>query len=276
MLMTKRYEYMLFDNVRVHPDVMNHRALNARKVAHYAQDILKNGLLEPLIVWEKKPGEYYLVGGFHRTAAIRCIREKNPGYFDRVDVRIVAGDLDEIRALNIKLNADRLDAKISDYFDAVIYLNNANWSKEKIASFLDKHVELIEEIVHFVPGMDARVRQLLETEKISWPRTKAICKLVMDAPAGQERATLERLLAEAADPAAAAAGRPRRVLPIHKARARLQRAIQKNAGATYSLKAEDLLALLLVLEGKRYADEHLARVRRLFPVLLDHEDAGAN
>ena len=275
MLTTKRYEYMLFDNVRVHPDVTNHRALNPRKVEHYAQDILKNGLLEPLIVWEKKPGEFYLVGGFHRTAAIRRIREKNPGYFDRVDVRVVAGDLDEIRALNVKLNADRLDAKISDYFDAVIYLNHANWSKEKIAEFLDKNLALIEEIIRFVPGMDARVRQLLETERISWPRARAICKAVMDAPAGQERATLERLRAAATAPAAAA-GRPPRVLPVHKARARLQKAIRKNMAATYTLKADDLLALLLVLEGRRYADEHLARVRQLFPVLLDHEDAGAN
>ena len=70
-----------------------------------------------------------------------------------------------MRALNLKLNADRLDAKPSDYFDAVIYLNNANWEKSKIAAFLDKSVSWIEDIVRYVPGMDPRLRKLLDEGK---------------------------------------------------------------------------------------------------------------
>ncbi len=123
---------------------------------------MKNGLLEPLIVWERTNGEYYMVGGFHRLAAIKAIREKHAGYFDRMDVRLVSGEIDEMRALNLKLNADRLDAKITDYFEPVLYLNNANWNKERIANFLDKSVTWIEEIIRFVPGMDSRLRKLLE------------------------------------------------------------------------------------------------------------------
>ena len=48
-------------------------------------------LLEPIVVWERNPGEFFLVGGFHRHAAIRRIRSRNPGYFDRVDVRVIQG-----------------------------------------------------------------------------------------------------------------------------------------------------------------------------------------
>ncbi|MFN6192934.1 MAG: ParB N-terminal domain-containing protein, partial [Planctomycetota bacterium] len=91
MVTTKRYDYVPIDQVRVHPLVGNHRALDDRKVAHYHDDILKNGLLEPLVVWERASREYFLVGGFHRLAAIQRIRAARPGWFDRVDVRVVAG-----------------------------------------------------------------------------------------------------------------------------------------------------------------------------------------
>ena len=129
--------------------------MNPSKVSHLEKDILTNGLLEPLVVWERNPGEFYLVGGFHRMEAIKSIRTRNPGYFDRVDVRVVSGDPDEIRALNLKLNADRLDTNITDYFDTVIYLNNANWPRERIAEFLDKSTAWIDDIVRFAPMITA-------------------------------------------------------------------------------------------------------------------------
>jgi len=99
MLTTKRYEYMPFDSIEIHPLISNHRPLKPGKVSHLERDILKNGLLEPLIVWERTNGQYYMVGGFHRLAAIKAIREKHAGYFDRMDVRLVSGELDEMRAL---------------------------------------------------------------------------------------------------------------------------------------------------------------------------------
>ena len=126
MITTKRFDYVGIDQILIHPTVKNHRELTASKVAHYAKDILANGLLEPLVVWEKSAGEFYLIGGFHRTNAIYKIREEHPGYFDQVDVRVVTGSVDEMRALNLKLNSDRVDTKITDYFETVLYLNNVN------------------------------------------------------------------------------------------------------------------------------------------------------
>ena len=156
MLTTKRFDYVGIDQIHLHPSVANHRPLNETKVAHYAEDIARNGLLEPLVVWERNPGEFYLVGGFHRYNAIRRIRETRPGYFDRIDVRVVHGDLDEIQALNLKLNADRLDARITDYFDAVIFMANANWDTGRIARFLDKSETWIESI----PGAYLRMSSI--------------------------------------------------------------------------------------------------------------------
>lgn len=267
MLTTKRYDYVPIDQIHFHPCIANHRPLNEQKVAHYADDILKNGLLEPLIVWERKPGEYFLVGGFHRLTAIKDIRSHHEGYFDRIDVRVVDGELDEMRALNLKLNADRLDAKTSDYFDAVIYLNNANWEKAKIAGFLDKSISWIEDIVRYVPGMDPRLRKLLDEGKLSWSKARNICKMALEAAPGQEKSVIEKALAELNGTAPAQTGR--RPLTVKKVARRLFKQVESNPKARYTLSAEDLLSLFLVLQGDGYTESHLDRVRKVFPTFVD-------
>ena len=188
MITTKRFDYVGIDQIRIHPTVKNHRELNTAKVAHYAKDILANGLLEPLVVWEKSPGEYYLIGGFHRTTAIRKIRQEHPGYFDQVDVRVVTGSVDEMRALNLKLNADRVDTKITDYFETVLYLNNVNWATERIAEFLDRSVGWVEDILRYVPVMSPAIMTMLENGETSWNRAKVACQKLIQSPAGEEEA----------------------------------------------------------------------------------------
>lgn len=262
MLTTKRFDYVPFDRVHLHPSVANHRSLNEAKVAHYADDILRNGLLEPIVVWERNPGEFFLVGGFHRHNAIRRIRASHPGYFDRIDVRVVHGELDEIQALNLKLNADRLDARITDYFDGVIFMANANWDKSRIAQFLDKNVAWVEDILRYAPGMDSRIRRLLENGQISWTKAKTICKAVLAAPPGQERTVVDRALADLQAPGEVPKAR---VLTYRTAAKRLK----TRKKHTYKVTGEDVLALLQVLRRKEMPGETVERVRRAFPGLLD-------
>lgn len=268
MLTTKRYDYVPFDRVQTHPLIQNHRELNLQKVHHYKDDIQKNGLLEPLVVWERKHGEYFLVGGFHRLNAIKLIRAANPGWYDRVDVRVVDGELEEIRALNLKLNADRLDAKVTDYFDTILFLNNANWSKDRIASFLDKSVSWVEEIVRYVPGMDPRVRALLHEGKLSWSKAKQICRRALDAAPGDEKRAVDAALRELESDARP---EPRYVLTPKAAHKRLQKSLEQDPEATYTVTNKDLYALLSLLAGKAEGDgeRHLERVREIFPTLLD-------
>ncbi len=261
MLATKRFDYVPFDQVHLHPSVANHRPLQEAKVAHYAEDILVNGLLEPIVVWERNPGEFFLVGGFHRHAAIRRIRSRNPGYFDRVDVRVIQGDLDEIQALNLKLNADRLDARITDYFDAILFMSNANWEPGRIARFLDKSEAWVEDILRYAPGMDPRVRRRLEQGQISWAKAKAICRAVLSAPPGEERAVLEARLASLEKPEGRSVPRP---LTFRTAAKRL-----KSRPARFEVSSDDLLALLEVLRSRNAAPDALERVRQAFPGLLD-------
>jgi ParB family transcriptional regulator, chromosome partitioning protein len=273
MLTTKRYDYVPFERVLEHPLIANHRALNLEKVRHYEEDILRNGLLEPLVVWERKHQEYFLVGGFHRLNAIKRIRQKNPGYYDRIDVRVVSGDLEEIRALNLKLNADRLDAKITDYFDTILYLNNANWPKERIAGFLDKSVSWVEEILRFVPSMDPRVRALLHEGRISWSKAKQICRKALDAEPGQERNVVDAALHELESPQSKEGQSKERpfVLTPKVAHRRFARQLEKAPDETYTVSGRDLLSLLTLLAGKADADaeQHLERVREIFPSLVD-------
>ena len=261
MLATKRFDYVPFEKVHLHPSVANHRPLNDAKVAHYAEDILHNGLLEPIVVWERNPNEFFLVGGFHRHSAIRRIRAQNPGYFDRIDVRVVHGDLDEIQALNLKLNADRLDARITDYFDAIVFMSNANWDKGRIARFLDKNLAWIEDILRYAPGMDPRVRRMLENGQISWTKAKSICKAVLTSAPGEERATLE---AELAALQSASEKPAPKALTYRTAAKRL-----KGCKETFKVSGDDLLALLAVMREKNASTDHLEKVRKAFPGLLD-------
>jgi len=81
-----------------------------------------------------KPGEYFLVGGFHRLTAIRDSGGGTRATLIELMSEWWTASSMKCAALNLKLNADRLDAKPSDYFDAVIYLSNANWDKQKVAA----------------------------------------------------------------------------------------------------------------------------------------------
>jgi ParB family transcriptional regulator, chromosome partitioning protein len=262
MLTTKRYEYLQIDNIGFHPILNNHRPLNASKVSHLEKDILTNGLLEPLVVWERNPNEFYLVGGFHRMEAIKGIRSGHPGYFDRIDVRVVSGDPDEIRALNLKLNADRVDTNITDYFDTVVYLNNANWPKQRIAEFLDRSVAWIDEIIRYAPMVNAAMLEQLKAGDLSWNKAKEIIQQTLQAPAGLEKETLEQGLAKAAE-------HKTRPLTFRSAIGRISGIIEQKPGHTYTVLAEDLLALIVTLQGKNYTEEHIERLKKAFPGLLE-------
>ncbi|MGR9051364.1 MAG: ParB/RepB/Spo0J family partition protein [Gammaproteobacteria bacterium] len=262
MLATKRYEYLPIEQIEYHHTLTNHRELDRAKIAHLEKDIVANGLFEPLVVWERNGREYYLVGGFHRMEAIHGIRRSNPGYFDRVDVRVVTGDPDEIRALNLKLNSDRVDTRITDYFQTVIYLNNANWSKDRIADFFDKSVSWIDDIIRFAPLTTEPMREQLANGDLSWARAKEILRKSLKAPAGNEKEIIESELAQPARPVA-------KPLPFQSTLKRLSNSLDTASARTFEINTHDLYSLLVTLRGKNVEQEHIERARKAFPVLWD-------
>ena len=260
MLTTRRYEYLSTDAIRSHHELTNHRTLNTAKVAHLEKDIVQNGLLEPLVVWERTPSEYYLVGGFHRMAAVAAIRAKNPGYFEKIDVRVVAGDPDEIRALNLKLNADRVDMKVTDYFTTVLYLNNAGWPKERMAEFFDKSISWIDDILRFAPMLTAPLLEKLASGELSWNRAKEIVTASLKAPVGNEKDVID---------AALKTGRPTKPLTFKKVLGAFSNELKHDKKRTYSLTTEDLYSFVTVLQGKNLDQEHVSRIKMIFPGLIE-------
>lgn len=261
MLTTRRYEYLNIGSIAVHPSIGNHRPVNSAKVSHLEKDILQNGLLEPLVVWERQSGEYYLVGGFHRMEAIKVIRKNNPGYFERVDVRVVAGDPDEIRALNLKLNADRLDTKITDYFETVIYLNNANWTSKRIAEFLDKSVTWIDDIIRYAPMINEKMHVLLQEGKMSWNRAKEIIQKTLKAEAGKEKEIIDNELERSS-------GRSVKPVTFKSVLKHFSKLSQQEPRQVFSIHVNDMYSFIRVLRGKDYDDEELDRLKSVFPGLI--------
>lgn len=261
MLTTKRYEYLQFDQIGFHPSIGNHRQLSSAKVIHLEKDILKNGLLEPLVVWERLAGQYFLVGGFHRFEAIKIIRSQNPGYFDRVDVRVVAGDPDEIKALNLKLNADRQDIKITDYFETVIYLNNVNWSSEKIALFLDKSVSWIEDIIRYAPMVNEQILKKLQSSEISWSRAKQIIQKSLKAPAGLEKIVMDEQLSKTHE-------KSFKPLTFRSALKHFGEMKKNDPDVSFTIKLDHLSSLIRVLQGKQYDENDVKCINELFPDLV--------
>jgi ParB-like chromosome segregation protein Spo0J len=262
MLATKRYEYLPIDQIEFHHTLTNHRDLSLAKVAHLEKDIVANGLLEPLVVWERNGKEYYLVGGFHRMEAIQGIRRSHPGYFDRIDVRIVTGDPDEIKALNLKLNSDRVDTRITDYFQTVIYLNNANWSKSRIADFFDKSVSWIDDIIRFAPLTTESMREKLASGELSWTRAREILQKTLKAPAGQEKEIIQKELSQPVRTMA-------KPLPFQTTLKRLSNSLNTDPKRTFKVNTQDLYALLVLLRGKNVDQEQIDRVRKAFPIMWD-------
>src|SRR5512133_902921 len=263
MLTTKRYEYLSIDKIGIHPTIGNHRQLTQSKVTHLEKDILRNGLLEPLVVWERQSGEFYLVGGFHRMEAIKGIRRQNPGYFDRIDVRIVAGDPDEIRALNLKLNADRVDTRITDYFETVVYLNNVNWPIDRIAEFLDKSNGWIEEILKFAPMINQQLREKLESGEISWNRAKEIIQKTMKAPVGSEKSVLDEEIAKGQQKAL-------KLITYKTVISHFSKIKTQHPEKVYNLHINDLYSFTKILKGKEYDAHDIGRVKSHFPELINN------
>ena len=262
MLTTKRYEYLHLGKISVHPTIGNHRQLNQAKVSHLEKDILTNGLLEPLVVWERNQGEYYLVGGFHRMEAIKNIRKTHHGYFDMVDVRVVAGDPDEIKALNLKLNADRLDTRITDYFETVIYLNNANWPVARIAEFLDKSSSWIDEIIRFAPMVTPKMHEMLEKGEMSWNRAKEIIQKTLKSPAGSEKEVMEDELSK---PQA----RVVKPLSYKSIMNHFSKVVKETPQKKFTFHVDEFLSFLRVLQGKGYDESDLERMKAIFPELIN-------
>lgn len=266
MIKTKRYDYIPIDRLKIHPEMRNHRTVDPRKVAHYFDDILKHGLLEPLVVCEGEEGDFYLLGGFHRLTAIRRIRARNPGYYDRIDVRVVEGNVEEMRALNLKLNSDRVGLRESDFFETVMYLHQSEWSASKIADFLDRSEDWIAELIRYVPDMPEVVRCRLESNQLSWAKAKTICSVLEKLPQEEREAELARQLSGRRERDKRV--RPKRPFTVRQIKGRIEALSKEKPGESFRIDSETLLALIQVVDGKTFSPSDVKHLEESLPELF--------
>ena len=262
MIKTKRYDYIPIERLRIHPEMRNHRTVDPRKVAHYFDDILKHGLLEPLVVCEEE-GEFFLLGGFHRLTAIRRIRARNPGYYDRIDVRVVEGDVAELRALNLKLNSDRVRLRESDFFETVMFLHQSEWTPSKIADFLDRSEDWITELIQYVPNMPEPIRNRLESNQLTWAKAKSICSTLESLPREERESELTRQLYGRRE--RDKRERPKRPFTVRQIKARIETIIKEQPGKSFSFSSETLLALVRVIDGKSFSPADVKHLEESLP-----------
>jgi hypothetical protein len=121
--------------------------------------------------------------------------------------------------------------------------------------------------------MDPRVRALLHAGKLSWGKAQQIGRAVLAAPPGDERRVVDAALQEIES---GGKPEPRYILTPKAAQRRLARQVESDPKATYTITAQDLYALVSVLAGKggggKDTAEHITRVRRTFPSLLEERD----
>jgi hypothetical protein len=144
----------------------------------------------------------------------------------------------------------------------VIYLNNANWSKTRIADFFDKSISWIEDIIRYAPMTTEQMREKLAAGELSWARAKEILRKALKAPAGHEKEIIETELSRPVRPVV-------KPLPLHKTIKHLSKSVDSNPKRTFKVNSQDLYALLVTLRGKNVEQEYIDRVRSAFPVLWD-------
>jgi hypothetical protein len=101
----------------------------------------------------------------------------------------------------------------------------------------------------------------LEGGQLSWSRAKEIIQKALKAPAGHEKKTLDR---EMAEPAA----RRFRPLNFRSVIGHFSKVVRTKPQTMLTLEVEDLYALVLLLRGKDFGQDHIERVRKLFPEII--------
>ena len=108
----------------------------------------------------------------------------------------------------------------------------------------------------------ARMLEKLKAGELSWNKAKEIIKKTLQAPAGREKEVLEQGLNDAHD-------KKKKPLTFKSAIARFSKTMEEKPRRLFTVAVEDMLALVLALQGKNVKEEHIERVRKAFPGLVD-------
>lgn len=130
--MTERLEEIAIDNITVGEQQVRHDT-NDEELEELALDIQANGLLQPIGVWQIRPGTYQLRFGSRRLAAHRLLR--------RTTVRALVNDgtMENVKADAVRENIHRRAMTLREECEAVTHLEQVEKkSVEEIRTIMGK------------------------------------------------------------------------------------------------------------------------------------------
>lgn len=183
-----------FDRIEV--DVLPNARTVYRGIEELAQDIHDNGLLQPLIVLEKKASggrgakgfqlpdgsytwtRYILIGGFRRHRAIQYIRKNlDKNAFARVAVTLRHGNEDDCLFDQLRENVQREDLSPADCAAAIVAMTKRGHTQSDIAKRLGKSGAWVSTLVSFHASASEPLRKAAAAGEISFTTARTLAAL---------------------------------------------------------------------------------------------------
>lgn len=108
--------------------------------------ILQDGYTQPIVVWEREPGTYTVVDGFHRNRVGKeraDVRERVHGHLPVTVINHGREDLGDRMVSTIRHNRARGKHNVDSMSEIVVELKRRNWSDEKISKSLGMQADEI-------------------------------------------------------------------------------------------------------------------------------------
>jgi ParB-like chromosome segregation protein Spo0J len=125
-----------FDVIVPDPDVVPYPRVHIGNTTQLARRITDDGLKQPLLVWENE-GEYILVDGFRRYAALERVKATNRQFwrkeFEEVEVEIVEGSLTDVLVAQARANLEDRSWNDGDFACACAMLVDTGLTTVEIA-----------------------------------------------------------------------------------------------------------------------------------------------
>lgn len=208
-------EFIEFDKIQVEPKEVGNRPIDKEHVVMLSESIRKNGLLQPLVVWnggEKERARVNIevdgkeitvptaivVAGFHRMRAIRRLKNNDEAAYNSVFPNGVpcvvrSGTLQDVLADQLRENLERKGIEASDALRIMIRLRDEFKMKP---SAIARHIGKSEAYVSEIFGIE----KTLGKEGVDAVQSKAV--ILNDAIKASKKVKAAQKAGKSVDPKA--------------------------------------------------------------------------
>ena len=146
-------------------------------ITELAKSIRETGLNDPPLVWEQAEGDYILVDGYRRFAAIDALREEDASAFEQLVVTVLPVDLVGALAKNLAANIQRADLNPADKIDAVARLYTSLPDQTAVADHLGMSQPWVSTMLKIKKCVIPAALVALRQDKVSLTFIKSLSKV---------------------------------------------------------------------------------------------------